>query len=225
MKIDFVILTLNEINGLTAVFPKISCEGLHKIFAVDGGSTDGTLAFFDKHNIPVIGQSKKGRGEAMRLAVKQSDADAFIFFSPDGNEDPKDIPRFIAFLEEGYDLVIASRMMAGAVNEEDIHWFRPRKWANNFFNWWVNLMWNRGPYITDSINGFRGVTKKAFEQLACDENGFTIEYQMTIRALKQKLRIYEFPTFEGQRIGGQTGAKAIPTGMKFIRLFLRECRQ
>ena len=84
------------------------------------------------------------------------------------------------------------------------------------------MVWNRGLYITDSINGFRGVTRTAFEQLACDENGFTIEYQMTIRALKHKLRIQEFPTFEGQRIGGQTGAKAIPTGMKFVRLFLRE---
>jgi len=134
MKIDFVILTLNEIDGLREMFPKISPQGLNKIFAVDGGSTDGTLEYFKEHQVPVIAQSKKGRGEAMRLAVAQSTADALIFFSPDGNEDPKDIPQFKDYLEKGFDLVIASRMMAGAVNEEDIHWFRPRKWANNFFN-------------------------------------------------------------------------------------------
>ena len=39
--------------------------------------------------------------------------------------------------------------MRGAWNEEDVHWLRPRKWANNAFNAIANLCWNRGPYVTD----------------------------------------------------------------------------
>ena len=45
---------------------------------------------------------------------------------------------------------------------------------------------------------------------------------MTIRALKLKLKIAEIPTHEGNRLGCQSGSKAIPTGLLFIRFLLRE---
>jgi len=222
MNVSLVFLTLNEIEGLKSTFPMVPEEFLSKAFAIDGGSTDGTCAFFQEHGISVLGQSKRGRGEAMRLAFQNSEADALIFFSPDGNEDPKDLVKFQPLLEQGYDLVIASRMMYGAVNEEDSQILKLRKWANNLFNLGVNLLWKNEKYITDSINGFRAITREAFQRLALDEKGFTIEYQMTIRCLKLELRIAEFPTHEHHRIGGESGAKAIPTGLRFVRCFLKE---
>ena len=47
---------------------------------------------------------------------------------------------------------------------------------------------------------------------------------MTIRALKLKMKIAEIPTMEGNRIGGESGSKAIPTGIKFIKCLIREIR-
>ena len=44
---------------------------------------------------------------------------------------------------EGADVVIASRMMKGAVNEEDRQLLRFRKWANNAFNLLANLFFRR----------------------------------------------------------------------------------
>jgi glycosyltransferase involved in cell wall biosynthesis len=223
MKIAVAILSLNEKPGLEAVFAKIPRPSVSEVFAVDGGSTDGTLEFYQQHRVRVLGQSRKGRGEAMRLGFRESDAEAIIFFSPDGNENPEDIARFVPYLQEGYDLVIASRMMKGAVNEEDGQVFKWRKWANLGFDWAANALWNKtGIPVTDCINGFRGITREAFERLAVDETGFTIEYQMTIRALKHRLRIIEFPTHEGPRIGRESGAAAIPTGLKFLRCLGRE---
>ena len=55
-----------------------------------------------------------------------------------------------------------------------------------------------------------------------DATDYTIEYQMTIRALKLKMKIIEFPTLEGQRTHGKTGAPSILTGYLFLKLFLRE---
>ena len=55
---------------------------------------------FEQYNVPYFIQNKKGRGEAFRLAFEKSTGDALIFFSPDGNEDPKDIPLFIEHLKE-----------------------------------------------------------------------------------------------------------------------------
>ena len=90
-------------------------------------------------------------------------------------------------------------MMEGARNEEDDDFFRPRKWANIVFNVLSNLCFRRsGPWIHDTINGYRALTKKAAETMALTAPDYTIEYQMTIRAFKHRLIVKEFPTFEGR---------------------------
>lgn len=223
MTISLVLLTFNEIDGVRAMIPKIPRDSVDEIFVVDGGSTDGTCEFFTEQGIRVVSQQKKGRGEAFRVAFKEAKGDAIIFYSPDGNEDPNDIPKFRALVDAGNDMVIASRMMRGAFNEEDISWFRPRKWVNNAFNILANIFFRKeGPWVTDSINGFRAVTREAFEILKPDSVGYTIEYQMTIRAFKSRLNIVEFPTHEGQRVGGESKAPSLPTGWRFIKLLVWE---
>ena len=78
-----------------------------------------------------------------------------------------------------------------------------------------------GPFITDSINGYRAIRRSAdAEELKLDATDYTIEYQMTIRALRAGARIVEFPTHERPRIAGRTGAPSIPTGLRFAWCFL-----
>ena len=91
MSITIIILTLDEIDGVSVIIPQISKNWAEEIVFVDGGSTDGTLEYFHKNNVKIVGQSKKGRGEAFRLAFQNSYSDVLIFFSPDGNENPMDI--------------------------------------------------------------------------------------------------------------------------------------
>lgn len=230
MKISLVILTLNEIEGVKAMFPKIPFNEIDEVFVVDGGSTDGTREFFESQGIRIVPQKSKGRGEAFRIAMENIIGDAVIFFSPDGNENPLDFSKFRKFLSEGYDIVVGSRMMRGAVNEEDIYWWRPRKWANQLFTLAVNLIWNtkfligKNNYITDTINGYRAITKDAWNKIRLDGPGFTVEYQMSIRALKLGLKIAEFTTIEGQRIGGKSGSESISTGIEFLKLLWREIK-
>lgn len=218
-----IILTRNEIEGLKHVLSKIPFKSVDEYFAVDYKSTDGTVEYFKKHKIPILHQKIPGRAEAFRLAVKNSKGKYLIFFSPDGNEDPKDIPKLIQKLKEGADLAIASRFMKNSRNEEDDEFLKPRKWANMGFTFLANLFFRKkGPYITDSINGYRAITKKLFLDLNLDATGFVIEYQMTMRALKKRATIVEIPTIEGNRIGGQSGSSAIPTGIQFLYYFWRE---
>ena len=219
-----VVLTFNEIDGVTAVFPKLPLQAVDEILVVDGGSTDGTLEFFESRGIRVIRQPRRGRGEAFRLAVQHARNEFLVFFSPDGNEDPGDIPRLVEGLAAGYDMVIASRFMPGARSEDDDKFlFASRRWGNLLFTWLANVLCGRGIWITDTINGYRAITRRAFGRLAPDAGGYAIEFQMSIRALQVGLRVLEVPTQESSRIGrGVSKLNAIPVGLKFLALLVRE---
>ena len=185
MKRAIILLTFNEIEALPKIFDRIPLSCADEMVAIDGGSKDGTREYLASKGQRVVTQERRGRGVAFRLAATATKADSLVFFSPDGNEDPADIPKLFEKLESGYDLVIASRMMKGAFNEEDVHWFRPRKWVNNAFTLIANLLWNRGPYVTDTINGYRAIRRSTLETLGADADGFVIEYQMLIKAMKK----------------------------------------
>jgi len=222
-------LVKNEKACLEKMLPTLPLTGFgagyDKLIAVDGGSTDGSQQLLIDAGIDIFNQTKRGRGAAILEVMQSIDADAFIFFSPDGNEDIADLPKFRGYLNDGADLVIASRMMPGAHNEEDANILKFRKWANLTFNKLANIFFGAGlPFVTDSINGYRAITKKLAKKLNLDALDYTIEYQMTIRALKVKSTIVEFPTHEGQRLAGVTGASSIPTGLRFIKRLLIELK-
>lgn len=225
MRIALVLLNRNEEAAVPVIVPQLPLAAVDYVFAVDGTSTDCSPLMLEQHGIDVLGQRSPGRGEAFRLAFEHARdrADALIFFSPDGNENPADIPRFRPLLEAGADMVIASRMMKAGVNEEDRRRFRPRKWANLVFAWLAWRLWGRGqPKITDPINGYRAISVAAWDRMKPDGSGYTIEYQCSIRAFRHQLRVAEFPTVEGQRLGGESNAKALPTGLRFLRLLSAE---
>jgi glycosyltransferase involved in cell wall biosynthesis len=223
IKTTLVILTRNEIEGMRALIGRIPFEACDEHFVVDFESDDGTVDFVRKRGIRIIRQEKPGRGEAFRLASREAQGKFLVFFSPDGNEDPADIPKLLDKLREGYDMVIASRFLPGSRNEEDRFLVRPRAWANLAFTFIANLLWNRGgEYVSDTINGYRAIRKSAFDELKLDAQGYAIEYQMTIRAIRKGMRIAEIPTIEGERIGGESKASSLPTGFRFLWFLLRE---
>lgn len=224
MRATLVILTLNEIEGITALFDKIPFDAVDECFVVDGGSTDGTVEFFRGKGVRIVSQKSEGRGEAFRIAASESTGDSLIFFSPDGNEDPADIPKLLKLLDEGYDMAIASRFLPQSKNEEDDLYFPWRAWANRSFTFIVNTIWNNNRYVSDTINGFRAIKKDTFKRLKVNAPGFAIEFQMSIRAMKRGFKIAEIPTIEGERIGGESTAKSMPTGLLFVRFLFKELK-
>jgi hypothetical protein len=72
------------------------------------------------------------------------------------------------------------------------------------------------------MTGMTLITKEALDIINLDATDYTIEYQMTIRCMKNKIKITEFPTTEGQRLFGTTGAPSITTGIAFIKRLIKE---
>jgi glycosyltransferase involved in cell wall biosynthesis len=219
---SLIILTRNEISGLTSLLSQIPFRSVDEYFLIDFKSTDGTVEFAHKNKIPVVFQEIPGRAEAFRIGARHAKGKYLIFFSPDGNEDPKDIVRLIKELEKGNDMVIASRFLSQSRNEEDGQLLKFRAWANRGFTYLANIFFNRKSYITDTINGYRAITREAFSRLHLDAQGFVIEYQMSIRAMKLGMSVVEILTIEKPRIGGHSTSYAIPTGFRFLYYFFRE---
>ncbi len=216
-----VLLVLNEIDGLRQVWNDLPIAVFSRTLAVDGGSTDGSREFLASKGITILDQPIPGRGVAFRVAAEASDTARMVYYSPDGNEDPADIVRLDDLIVDGADLAIASRFAPGSVNEETDA-IRPRARVNKLLTWTANQLFNHGPYVTDTINGFRAMRRTALLDMQTTVKRFPIEYQISIRAMRRRWKIAEIATVEGQRAGGESKALSWPVGKDHIKVLLSE---
>ncbi|WP_177227131.1 glycosyltransferase family 2 protein [Halomicrobium zhouii] len=217
MDVSIVILTLNEYEGVKEILPRIQDEWANEILFVDGGSTDGTVEFARESGYQVVQQSKPGRGNAFREGLAKTSGDIIVFFSPDGNEVPEDIPKLVDRVKDGYDMAIASRFASGAETDDatPLHWF-----GNRLFTVTINSLF--GGSLMDAVNGFRAIRRDCMESIDTDADHFDIEVQMTMRALNDGYSICEIPTHEPERIGGEPELSTFIDGMRLMRTILRE---
>jgi len=219
MKTTLVILTKNEVEGLRQIYPKLPLNEIDECFLLDANSNDGTIEFARSKGLKVVQQKVQGYGRAFNQAVEVATGDIIVFFRPDGNENPEDIIKLIQEIKGGHDMVIASRFAKGGKSDDSDDPLLLRRMGNKFFTWLANMLW--GYSLTDSINGFRAITKTAFQKLKIDADSFNVEYQMSIRAMKANMSIAEIPTIEGKRIGGKRKSHT-RNFYKFIWTVVRE---
>lgn len=217
MKTSLVIFTLNEIEAARKLFERIPFKAVSETVVIDGGSTDGTVEFFQNKGIPVIKQDKPGHGEAYKLGMRRASGEILVFFGCDGNNRPEDIPFLIKEIEKGRDLVIASRFGRSSRSFDAT---LTRKIGNRLFVRLVNMRWCTG--LTDVFNEFRAIKKEAMEKLNLRNSFFDLELEMTIKAIKRRLKIAEIPTVESRRMGGRAKLSTFRDGAMNLRCFLRE---
>lgn len=210
MKVTLLALTLNEIDGVKAIFPRLPRECFDQILVLDGGSTDGTVEWAREQGYTVYQQQRRGIRFAYLEALSLIEGDIIVSLSPDGNCDPAVIPRLLAKIRQGYDLVIGSRYLDGARSEDD-------DLITGFGNWLFTrtVNWLYGARYSDVMVIYRAFTKSLIYELALDqETSYTLperlfgtiiswEPLMSVRAAKHGKRIGEVAAGEPPRIGGQ----------------------
>lgn len=216
--VSIVIPTLNEAKNLPHVLPLIP-DWIYEVIIVDGYSTDGTaeLARKLRPNIRIVNQNGSGKGAALRTGFAAATGDIIVTFDADGSMDPEEISVFVGALLAGADFVKGSRFIQGG-GTDDMEWYRYL--GNLGLRLIVRLIF--GGNFSDLCYGYNAFFKRSLPLLSLDANGFEIETQMNLRALKTKLKIMEVPSFEAERIHGNSYLRTIPDGWRVLKTILKE---
>lgn len=220
MKVTLFIPVLNEIEGVRAIMPRVKKEWVDEIIVVDGHSTDGTKEYFEQNGLSVISQTLPGTIGAWWEGFEAATGDVIIPFSPDNNSVPELLPILTQKMKEGYDMVVASRYIAGAKSEDDDFL---SSWANRFLTGLINALF--GSDYTDALVMYRAFRKDLLRNLGFSKdtgrkfNKYNVglyDVLLSVRCAKRKLKVAEIPGDEPDRIGIK-GSRAHPT--TYIKIY------
>src|SRR5207248_196918 len=79
--------------------------------------------------------------------------------------------------------------------------------------------------FSDLCYGYIALWRRVLDDLDLDSDGFEIETQMNLRALKAGLKVVEVPSFERNRINGSSNLRTIQDGWRVLMTILREWRR
>ncbi len=224
-----LIPTLNELEGMRVIMPRIERSWCEQILFVDGGSTDGTAEWARANGYEVVAQRRKGLRWALFEALEHIHTESIITFSPDGNSVPEAIPPLIAKFRQGYDLVIASRYLPPAKSADDDILTAFGNWL---FTKTINVL--HGGNLTDSMVMFRMFRKSLVFDLDLHRGESYLRYErlynthisweplMSVRALKARMRVGEIAADEPARIGGERKLQIWRWGAAYYSQFIRE---
>lgn len=220
-------MTLNEVDGIRVTLPRIRREWVDQILVVDGGSTDGTIEWAKQNGYEVYVQKRPGFRSAYLEVWPLIQGDVVMYFTPDGNSVPEAIPALLDKMEEGFDLVIASRYLKGAHSDDDDA-------VTRFGNWLYRSLANGllrprgGRRMTDPMVMLRVHRKDLPTRLGLDrpepfellERLFRTRVDwiplMSWRALKRGVRWAEIPADEPARIGGVRKLRIFQWGSVYL---------
>jgi dolichol-phosphate mannosyltransferase len=179
------------------------------ILIVDDNSPDGTGAIADElakttQGVEVLHRpGKLGLGRAYLDGFAHAlagGADYLLEMDADFSHDPRDLPRLIAAAEQGADLVLGSRYVAGG-NVTD--WGLLRQLVSRGGSWYARIV--LGVNVRDLTGGFKCFRRKVLETLDLEHvhaDGYGFQIELTYRTIKAGFRVQEIPiVFRDRRVG------------------------
>lgn len=201
-KLSVVIPMYNETRRMPKTLPRLAKyfrgqDYSVEFVVVDDGSTDETAKMArellgESSDVRVIEERpNRGKGHAVKVGMLAADGEFVLFTDADLSTPPAEIEKFWEWFDKGYDVVIGSRKMAGAVLER--HQPLWRESMGKVFTWLTNRIATRD--ISDITCGFKCFThdaaQKLFSRSIIDDWSFDAE--VLFIAQKHKMKIKEVP--------------------------------
>lgn len=189
-KIAAIIPVLNEEKTLPMVLRDIDKGLVDEVVVVDNGSIDRTPLIAKEWGATVLFEPKKGYGYPCMKGIeylREKSPDIVIFLDGNYSDHPGEIIKLInPIVNEGYDLVLGSRVM-GSSEKGVLR--TPVRFGNFLAAILIGFLY--GFKYTD-MGPFRAIKFNKLLDLDMQDNlGWTIEMQ--IKAIKKKYRVTEVP--------------------------------
>ena len=171
----------------------------YEIIVADGGSKDRTPEVVKEMSREIGGlkllnvKNCFGKGQAVREGIALAEGSFKVFTDADNSTSIDQVEKMWPWFEKGYDVVIGSRDVKGAVLDP------PQPWIRNFllgggFKFYRKLvigLWG----IEDTQCGFKGFTKKAAENIfpKTKIEKFAFDPEVLVIAKKFGYKIKEIP--------------------------------
>ncbi len=226
IELSIVIPCLNEEDTLDVCIGKalqaMGEEGVSgEVIVADNGSNDGSLEIARKRGVRIVTVEEPGYGCALMGGIDAARGTYVIIGDADDSYDFLEIPKFLAKLREGFDLVQGCRLPAGGgtVVSGAMPWTH-RHLGNPFFTF-LTRWWFKSP-IHDVYCGLRGFTKSHYEALNQSCTGMEFATEMMIKSSQVTCRIAEVPItlHPDGRVFHSPHLKTWRDGWRTLRFFL-----
>lgn len=217
-RISVIVPAMNEALNLPHVFGELP-PMLHEVILVDGRSTDNTteVAKALRPDVRVISQSGRGKGDALQCGFDAATGDVLVMLDADGSADPSEIHAFVEALLEGADFAKGSRYL-GDGGSADITGLRSR--GNRVLSMLVNALF--GTRYSDLCYGYNAFWRHCLPAMDVDCPGFEVETLINIRIARAGLKVSEVPSYERERIHGESNLNTFRDGGRVLRTIIRE---
>lgn len=214
MKVSVVIPAKNEESVVATTIEKVKAiSDIFEIILVNDGSTDRTEELAILSGARVINHPyAKGNGAAIKTGARNASGDIIIFMDADGQHNPADIPKLLAEINKGYDLVVGARQKGSQAS-------LGRGIANKLYNNLASYMTEHK--VEDLTSGFRAVRADKFREfIYLLPNGFSYPTTSTMAFFRAGYSIRYVPIHASQRIG-KSHIQPLRDGIRFFLIIFK----
>ncbi len=217
----------NEVENLPWFIERVP-DWIDEVIFVDGNSTDGSVDLIQDTmpSAKVVNQPGKGKGNALAYGMVNATTDVIVAVDTDGSMDPRHADEYVRALLANADLVKGSRYLPGGGSDDltklrDVGNKLLTLAANTMFNQrWSELCYGYFALWTDHLE--RLGIHDMIEQHRVDGkvlpygSGFEIETLMFCRAVRNRMKVVEIPSFEAPRANGTSSLRTFRDGSRVV---------
>lgn len=221
-KVTVLIAALNEEKNIKKTLQEclqISQYNLEIFVVLDSKTTDNTEKVAKQTGAKVIHTGKwKGKGAALRKANDYITGDYVVQIDADYQFLPRDIPRLIEPLRNGFDVTLGSRYRPGA--KVDIGAVTKFRRGGILFLSFVTSLFSK-QWITDVLAGFKAFRVPVLKDINMQIDHYGYEAEVVIKAAQKGYKILDIPVHYKKRVTGKSNVIPLKHGFMFLETIIK----